>query len=214
LLFAARAQGVSVLGEPGSDLSTVLGLDFNEAITGSAATVTLDVLGPCGDCKVGWRSTFAAAAGGMLRTGGCWQAVTIVQSMSSSSSKGSERLCTCAMVCFLAAGWREEGPAGGSIAAGRHPAQRKEQLSTAHQHQPLHLRFIAQSHRGVSKREFVLVGCWRAGVWLKHQPVHLCLTAQLHSGVNEPGSVLSAVDLADTWMDLLLLHNEFAGKHV
>lgn len=60
---AARAQGVSsVLGEPGSDLSTVLGLDFNEAITGSAATVTLDVLGPCGDCKVGKRSTCAAPA--------------------------------------------------------------------------------------------------------------------------------------------------------
>lgn len=50
----ARSQGVSsVLGEPGADLSTVLGLDFNEAVTGSAATVTLDVMGPCGDCKVG-----------------------------------------------------------------------------------------------------------------------------------------------------------------
>lgn len=59
---AARAQGVSsVLGEPGADLSTVLGVDFNEAITGSAATVTLDVLGPCGDCKV---CVEAAAAAG------------------------------------------------------------------------------------------------------------------------------------------------------
>lgn len=52
-LPAARGQGLtSLLGEPGSDLSTVLGVDFNEAVTGSAATVTLDVLGPCGDCKV------------------------------------------------------------------------------------------------------------------------------------------------------------------
>lgn len=52
-LPAARGQGLtSLLGEPGSDLSTVLGVDFSEAVTGSAATVTLDVLGPCGDCKV------------------------------------------------------------------------------------------------------------------------------------------------------------------
>ena len=50
---AARSQGVSaVLGEPGGELSTVLGLAFNEAVTGSAATVTLDVLGPCPDCQV------------------------------------------------------------------------------------------------------------------------------------------------------------------
>jgi hypothetical protein len=109
---AARAQGVSsVLGEPGSDLSTVLGLDFNEAITGSPATVTLDVLGPCGDCKVGWRIVFAAAAGGegwaglggMPRAERCWQAVMIVQSMRSSSSR-SEWLATCAMFSIQTAG--------------------------------------------------------------------------------------------------------------
>jgi hypothetical protein len=41
-----------VLGDPGSDLSTVLGLDFHEAVTGAAASVTLDVMGPCTDCKV------------------------------------------------------------------------------------------------------------------------------------------------------------------
>lgn len=41
-----------MLGDPGSDLSTVLGLDFHEAVTGAAASVTVDVMGPCADCKV------------------------------------------------------------------------------------------------------------------------------------------------------------------
>lgn len=41
-----------MLGDPGTDLSTVLGLDFHEAVTGAAASVTLDVMGPCADCKV------------------------------------------------------------------------------------------------------------------------------------------------------------------
>ncbi|WIA37271.1 hypothetical protein OEZ86_014214 [Tetradesmus obliquus] len=47
-----HAQGVAaVIGEAGADISTVLGLEFQEAVTGSACTVTTAALGTCPDCK-------------------------------------------------------------------------------------------------------------------------------------------------------------------
>jgi hypothetical protein len=50
---AVRAGGVAVLqSEPGADISTVLGLEFNEAVTGATCTVTTGALGTCPDCKV------------------------------------------------------------------------------------------------------------------------------------------------------------------
>jgi hypothetical protein len=50
---AVHAQGAAaVIGEAGDDISTVLGLEFGEAVTGSACIVTTGALGTCPDCKV------------------------------------------------------------------------------------------------------------------------------------------------------------------
>uniref|UniRef100_A0A383W3X5 J domain-containing protein n=1 Tax=Tetradesmus obliquus TaxID=3088 RepID=A0A383W3X5_TETOB len=52
LMAKVHAQGAAaVIGEAGADISTVLGLEFQEAVTGSACTVTTAALGTCPDCK-------------------------------------------------------------------------------------------------------------------------------------------------------------------
>jgi hypothetical protein len=52
-MSAVHAQGAAaVIGEAGGDISTVLGLEFQEAVTGSACTVTTAALGTCPDCQV------------------------------------------------------------------------------------------------------------------------------------------------------------------
>ncbi|WIA17029.1 hypothetical protein OEZ85_013938 [Tetradesmus obliquus] len=52
LMAKVHAQGAAaVVGEAGADISTVLGLEFQEAVTGSACTVTTAALGTCPDCK-------------------------------------------------------------------------------------------------------------------------------------------------------------------
>jgi hypothetical protein len=53
IMAAVHAQGAAaVIGEAGDDISTVLGLEFGEAVTGSACTVTTGAQGTCPDCKV------------------------------------------------------------------------------------------------------------------------------------------------------------------
>lgn len=65
--FAAHAArngggGASLLGERGGDISTVLGVGFSEAVTGSTASVTMGALGACPDCKgSGSDASFRAA---------------------------------------------------------------------------------------------------------------------------------------------------------
>lgn len=51
--FAVRLQGAAaVFGEAGGNISTVLGLEFSDSVTGSSCTVTTGALGTCPDCKV------------------------------------------------------------------------------------------------------------------------------------------------------------------